>query len=128
MVVLLSKTTDGTDPRQTWSCSGVPVAVATMSVCAIVLTTLSLDFLASRPESGSLDLSQYTGSRLKRALRVLDFVDGRFVARSHRKKVAPQIGRTARDLISILRGASTLQLTTFQDLVAVLNEDERGES
>lgn len=67
-----------------------------------------------RSEAFMLDLSQYSGSRLKQKVRVLDFSEGHFVTRETRSSRPPKIARTARELITMLRGAPTLDLVRLQ--------------
>lgn len=64
----------------------------------------------SRFEAYMLDLSQFSGSRLKQRISVLDFEDGHFVSKQTRSGVAPQRGSTSLQLIGILRKAPVLQL------------------
>lgn len=64
----------------------------------------------SRFEAYMLDLSQFSGSRLKQRISVLDFEDGHFVSKQTRSGVAPQRGSTSLQLIAILRKAPVLQL------------------
>ncbi|WP_458316188.1 hypothetical protein [Mycolicibacterium brisbanense] len=63
-----------------------------------------------RSEAFMLDLSQFSGARLKQRIRVLDFVGGKFVSRQTRGKEPARIGATSRQLTAILRGAPPLQL------------------
>ena len=80
-----------------------------------------------RSECYTLDLSQYSGYRLKQGIRVLDISDGRLVSKQTRitSKTAADgrarkllVGSTPRQVVSILRGAPLLQLSTFADLVS----------
>lgn len=71
-----------------------------------------------RSEAFMLDLSQFSGSRLKQKLRVLDFSTGHFVSRVTRSKEAPRIARTAREFITILRAAPQLDLDRLQQQVS----------
>ena len=64
----------------------------------------------SRFEAYMLDLSQFSGSRLKQRISVLDFEDGHFVSKQTRSGVSPQRGGTSLQLIGILRKAPVLQL------------------
>lgn len=64
----------------------------------------------SRFEAYMLDLSQFSGSRLKQRISVLDFEDGVFVAKQTRGAVAPVRGTTSREVIGILRKAPVLNL------------------
>jgi len=64
----------------------------------------------SRFEAYMLDLSQFSGSRLKQGINVLDFEDGHFVARQTRGTDPARRGGTSRELIAILRAAPTFPL------------------
>ena len=70
-----------------------------------------------RSEAFMLDLSQYSGARLKQKVRVLDFSDGHFVSRETRSSQAPKVASTPRELIALLRGAPTLGLERLQSEV-----------
>lgn len=70
-----------------------------------------------RSEAFMLDLSQYSGARLKQKVRVLDFSDGHFVSRETRTSQSPKVARTARELTTMLRGAPILPLTLLQSEV-----------
>lgn len=63
-----------------------------------------------RFEAYMLDLSQFSGSRLKQRINVLDFEDGHFVGKLTRSGEDAQRGRTSLELISILRRAPKLSL------------------
>jgi hypothetical protein len=63
-----------------------------------------------RSEVFMLDLSQFTGQRLKQYLRVLDLSHGQFVSRQTRRKGTLAVGDTPRKLITIFRGAPQLTL------------------
>jgi len=80
-----------------------------------------------RSECYTLDLSQYSGYRLKQGIRVLDISDGRLVSKQTRltskaltdgraRKLL--VGTTPREVVSILRGAPLLELSTFRELVS----------
>jgi hypothetical protein len=57
-----------------------------------------------------LDLSQFSGQRLKKFLRVLDFVRGHIVLKETGKREAARIGDTPKNRLSILRRAPRLDL------------------
>jgi hypothetical protein len=57
-----------------------------------------------------LDLSQFSGQRLKKFLRVLDFVRGRIVLKETGKPGVAREGNTPRNLLTILRRAPQLNL------------------
>jgi hypothetical protein len=85
------------------------------------------DRAGERSECYTLDLSQYSGSRLKQGLRVLDLQDGMLVSRQTRTRVkSPDgkvaepnvvLGKTARQVVGILRKAPLLELSSFGRLV-----------
>lgn len=66
-----------------------------------------------RYDAFMLDLSQYSGSRLKQKLKVLDFSDGRFVAKETTSSTPDRVAQTPLGLIAILRTAPTLSLATL---------------
>lgn len=70
-----------------------------------------------RSEAFLLDLSQYSGSRLKQRIQVLDFSKGRVVSKQTRTSGAPKVGNTPRQVISILRGAPVFQLERLSGIV-----------
>jgi hypothetical protein len=70
-----------------------------------------------RSEAFMLDLSQFSGLRLKQGIQVLDFSSGRLVARKTRTKAQQRIGNTSRQVIAILRAAPTFELSRLEDLV-----------
>jgi len=60
-----------------------------------------------------LDLSQYSGERLKKRLHVLDFVGGHFVLRETGSRGSGRVGDTPKSRISILRRAPVLSLAAL---------------
>lgn len=73
-----------------------------------------------RSEAYMLDLSQFSGERFKKHLKVLDFEGGHMVLRETGKQKAPRLGDTPRKLITILRGAPDFELA---NLSAALGEN-----
>jgi hypothetical protein len=69
----------------------------------------------SRFEAFMLDLSQFSGSRLKQKINVLDFDGGHFLARQTRGVEAAKRGGTSRELIAILRAAPTYELSRLSE-------------
>lgn len=69
-----------------------------------------------RSEVYMLDLSQFSGQRLKHYLRVLDFSGGHFVARETRRTSRRVAATTARKLNSILRAAPQLDLKRLESV------------
>ncbi|MFC8597799.1 hypothetical protein [Isoptericola sp. NPDC057191] len=63
-----------------------------------------------RSEAFLLDLSQYSGSRLKRKIRVLDFSNGRMISRETGTTSAARVGNTPLQVIAILRAAPSFSL------------------
>lgn len=72
-----------------------------------------------RFEAFMLDLSQFSGSRLKQRINVLDFEDGHFVSRQTRIANVKEVGGTARQLIGILRKAPQFSLERLSSLGAM---------
>jgi hypothetical protein len=70
-----------------------------------------------RSECYSLDLSQYSGSRLKHGLRVLDLAEGALVSKQTRVQGPVLKGDSSRRVLTILRGAPIMPLSIFADLV-----------
>lgn len=70
-----------------------------------------------RSEAFLLDLSQYSGSRLKQRIHVLDFAKGRVISRQTRTSVPPRVGNTPLQVISILRGAPAFSLDRLTGLL-----------
>lgn len=72
-----------------------------------------------RSECYSLDLSQYSGFRLKQGIRVLDLEEGVLVSKQTRSATAgPKVeGTTPRKVVQILRGAPQFELARFRALV-----------
>lgn len=64
-----------------------------------------------RSEVYLLDLSQYSGSRLKQRLRVLDFERGHLVLKRTRSAEPTRVGDTARRLVALLRRGPIFELT-----------------
>lgn len=64
-----------------------------------------------RSEVYLLDLSQYSGSRLKQRLRVLDFERGHLVLKRTRSSEPPKIGDTVLRLVALLRQGPSLVLS-----------------
>lgn len=67
-----------------------------------------------RFEAYMLDLSQFSGSRLKQKITVLDFEDGHFVSKQTRSSEQPQRGGTSLQLIALLRRAPEFSLSRLQ--------------
>ncbi|MFF9025160.1 hypothetical protein [Streptomyces eurythermus] len=75
-----------------------------------------------RSEAYMLDLSQFSGSRLKQGIRVLDFQSGNIISRKTRgsyrgkSESSPKVGDTPLRAIAILRTAPTFTLDRVADL------------
>jgi AAA ATPase domain len=61
-----------------------------------------------------LDLSQFSGSRLKQGIRVLDFVNGKIVSRMTRAKEPARAGDSRRQLITLFRAAPEFPLERLE--------------
>lgn len=70
-----------------------------------------------RSEVYMLDLSQFSGMRFRRNLRVLDFTKDHLVLKNTGGTGAPRLGDTPRKLLSILRRGPLFDLTTLSDVV-----------
>lgn len=70
-----------------------------------------------RSEVYMLDLSQFSGSRLKQGIQVLDFSGGNIVSRRTRTAETVKTGHTPRQVISILRAGPTFELLRMSDLL-----------
>lgn len=81
------------------------------------------DRAGERSECYTLDLSQYSGYRLKQNLRVLDFKDGLLMSKRTRPRTSEEtgaaitVGRNALQVIGILRVAPLINLARFRSLV-----------
>lgn len=73
-----------------------------------------------------LDLSQYTGSRLKQKLWVLEIENGQISTKRTRDSNSQRTGASARDLIAILRLAPEFELARFGDLVSTFDSIRAG--
>lgn len=69
-----------------------------------------------RSEVYLLDLSQYSGQRLKKFIRVLDFVDGNFALRETGRKGSTRAATTARSLLTLLRRGPQFELSRLSRL------------
>jgi hypothetical protein len=70
-----------------------------------------------RSEVYLLDLSQYSGARLKRNLRVLDFVKDHLILKETLTPDTPRIGDTPRKLVELLRRGPTFALSHLSEIV-----------
>jgi hypothetical protein len=70
-----------------------------------------------RSEVYLLDLSQYSGARLKRNLRVLDFVKDHLVLKKTRGDDIPRVGDTPRKLVELLRRGPIFELSHLTSIV-----------
>lgn len=70
-----------------------------------------------RSEVYLLDLSQYSGARLKRNLRVLDFVKDHLILKETRGNDVPRVGDSPRKLVELLRRGPTFELDQLSNIV-----------
>lgn len=70
-----------------------------------------------RLEAFMLDLSQYSGSRLKQRIQVLDFARGTMISRQTRGSGQSRVGDTPLQVISILRAAPAFDLSRLSGLL-----------
>jgi hypothetical protein len=71
-----------------------------------------------RSEAYLLDLSQYSGSRLKQRIHVIDFKGGKIVAHQTRTSADARTGDDARKVIAILRGAPVFKLARLRTMAS----------
>lgn len=69
-----------------------------------------------RSEVFMLDLSQFSGQRLKKFIRLLDFVGGHLVSKETGKSGAIRVGDTPRKLNTILRTSPQFELSQLSEL------------
>jgi AAA ATPase-like protein len=72
-----------------------------------------------RSEAYMLDLSQFSGERLKKYLHVLDLEEGHVVLKETGTTKRPRVGDTPRRLITILRSAPHFELSSLAEFVQV---------
>jgi len=95
------------------------VSLSDLRLCHLVDPSVSATHAAGeRSEVYMLDLSQFSGMRLKQNIRVLDLAGGVIVSKQTGGATTPRVGKTPRALITILRGAPQLQLQRFDDVLA----------
>lgn len=75
-----------------------------------------------RSEVYLLDLSQYSGSRLKQNLYVLDFEKGHMVLKRTRSSETARVGDTVLKLVSLLRRAPLLDLARVSNSIPMEHE------
>lgn len=94
---------------------GLIQALADMRMLHLINASLSDPHQAGRrSEVYMLDLSQYSGSRLKQNLRVLDFEKGHLVLKRTRSKEAARVGDNVLRLVSMLRRGPVFELEDLQ--------------
>lgn len=76
-----------------------------------------------RSEVYLLDLSQYSGSRLKQNLHVLDFEKGHMVLKRTRSIEPARVGDTVLKMVSLLRRAPMLDLSKLTDSIDASQEN-----
>jgi len=69
-----------------------------------------------RSEVYMLDLSQFSGTRFKRNLKVLDFTKNHLVLKSTGGSASPRAGDTPKRLLAILRRGPSFNLSRLEDL------------
>lgn len=89
-------------------------ALADLRMLHLINPSLSDQHRAGqRAEVYLLDLSQYSGSRLKQGIHVLDFERGHMVLKRTRSSEPARIGDTVLKLVSLLRRAPTFELSSL---------------
>ncbi len=98
-------------------------ALADLRMIHLINASLSDPHHAGRrSEVYLLDLSQYSGSRLKQNLSVLDFEKGHMVLKRTRSAEAARVGDTVLRLVSLLRRAPVLALERLSDSILPTND------
>lgn len=75
-----------------------------------------------RAEIFMLDLSQFSGARLKQAIRVLDLERGVIVTKMTGKKDSTRVGKTPLQLVGIYRSSPMLPLEAFRKVVKHIDD------
>lgn len=89
-------------------------ALADLRMLHLINPSLSDQHQAGqRAEVYLLDLSQYSGSRLKQGIHVLDFERGHMVLKRTRSSEQVRVGDTALKLVALLRRAPTFHLSSL---------------
>jgi len=85
----------------------------------LINSSISDDHHAGRrSEVYLLDLSQYSGTRLKRNLKVLDFVKDHLVLKKTQGDDVPRVGDTPRKLVDLLRRGPIFHLSLLSNILA----------
>lgn len=96
---------------------GLLQALADLRMLHLINASLSDPHQAGRrSEVYLLDLSQYSGSRLKHNLRVLDFEKGHMVLKRTRTRERTRVGDTARKLVALLRRGPIFELSNLDPI------------
>ena len=94
-------------------------ALADLRMLHLINSSLSdAQQAGQRSEVYLLDLSQYSGSRLKQRLRVLDFERGHMVLKRTRSAEVPKSGDTVLRLVALLRQGPIFPLAELSNLEA----------
>lgn len=94
------------------------IALCDLRMLHLISASLSdAHHAGSRSEVYLLDLSQYSGSRLKQKLRVLDFVHGHMVLKKTGSKDVPRVGDSPRKLVELLRRGPIYDLSELKDII-----------
>jgi AAA ATPase domain len=105
---------DFKDKEQHTDYYGVLASLLDLRLVHLVNPSLSDEKRAGeRSEVFMLDLSQYSGQRLKRFIRVLDLVQGQLAMRDTGRKDSTRVGNTPHALLSILRRGPLFELDAF---------------
>lgn len=100
-------------------------ALADLRMLHLINASLSDSHEAgNRAEVYLLDLSQYSGSRLKHNLRVLDFEHGHMILKRTRTKEPSRVGDSARKLVDILRKGPVFDLESLRALLVIPGDPE----
>jgi len=93
---------------------GLLQALLDLRLIHLVSSSVSEPHEAGRKaEAFTMDLSRYTGDRLKKGLKVLDFVGGVLVQKTTGTTQKPKRGDTSRNLTAILRVSPLFELASL---------------
>ena len=102
---------DFADKEQRPKAYAVLQSLMDLRLVHLISSSLSDERRAGRRyEVYALDLSQFTGARLRSNLKALDLLGGDLVLRTTGSKELPKVGNTSHSLLGILRRAPTMEL------------------
>jgi hypothetical protein len=107
---------DFRDKEKNPSAYGLLTSLLEVRLTHMIDPSISGGRAGERFEVFMLDLSQFSGARLKQAIRVLDLEKGVIVAKTTGRKASTRVGRTPRQVVSIYRAGPVLSLSVFHEM------------